>query len=161
MEFPTYEAHNMSTERNRKPFLDAYLEAKGYRESDRSAGYLAFLAFNLVNAKFRLSDISIFPQSQLAISAQELEILGWQAKISRFIENKHHLHSVLGVFQADFTEMATASRIPDQEDREFTALAMAGRIDEIPPKNTEPFVYAWQRTGMGNEFDSSFNRGVK
>lgn len=57
--------------------------------------------------------------------------------------------------------MATVSRIPTQEDREFTELAMAGRIGEIPPETSEAVVYSWQRLGQGNEFDSSFNRRPK
>lgn len=161
MSFATYEEHCLSTDGHRKPFLDTYLEAKGFNKNDTTFHSLAFLAFHLVNAKFRLSDISIYPLSQSAIVAQKSEIAGWQAKLYRFIEGKHHVLRVLDGFQVDFTEMATTSRIPTQEDREFTELAIAGRIGEIPPETSDTVIYAWQQLDQGNEFDSSFNRKPK
>lgn len=158
MSFPTYEAHNTSTDHRKRPFLDVYLEAKGFNKNDHTVRSLAFFTFNLVNASFRLSDISIYPQSLQALTAQEQEVAGWQAKLYRFLNGKHHLLSITAAFREDFTEMAVDSRVPTQEDRDFTALAMAGRIDEVPPEISEPFVHAWQQLGVGNEFDSGFNQ---
>jgi len=161
MSLPTYEEHCSPQNTNRKPFLETYLEAKGYGKKEETFHTLAFLTFNLVNANFRLADISVYPQSLNAITAQEQEITGWQAKLDRFMKGRHHILSASSGFQADFAEMATNSRISSQEDRDFVALAEAGRIAEIPPEASVPFIPSWQRLDQGNEFDSGFNRRSK
>lgn len=157
MSLPTYHDHRNGIGidfLDRRPYLARYLEAKEL--SPQRYGELARLAFNLVQAQFRLSDISqtISPHTDQKVAAQHGEVVGWQAKIDRYTDGRPGSAYVLREMIGDFSCMAAEARQPDESERELIALGQAGRINEVVVATIdEP--YSWQY-GPSDARDSAF-----
>jgi len=146
MSLPTYIDHcnRIGIEHlDRRPYLERYLDAKGLDK--KTYGEVAFLAFNLVRATFRLEDISQSERekNEQRISAQEAEIVGWEQKAERYLDGRPGRTSTYYELIADFGAMAVESRVPDADEREHMALGISGRIGDVVVA-PEVAMLAWQ-----------------
>ena len=126
---------------DRRPYISRYLDAKNLG-SDRHEE-LAHLAFNLVQAQFRLVDISqtVALDNAQRVAAQRSEVDGWQQKADRFLN--HVPGRLFEEMLEDFSTIAAVSRVLDESERNFVALGLAGRIGEV---DVAPVVepYSWE-----------------
>lgn len=148
---------------DRRSYLALYLDARGLCYEGGEDGKtprgtcadLAKLAFGSVQASFRLSDIAqSSPGNAQRIAAQRAEVEGWDAKAGRYLA-RVPLESLYRQMVADFSRLATESRVPDNDELERIILAAQGRINDVVP-GAPSTAYSWQHDGSG--FDSAFNR---
>lgn len=151
--------HDYCRERDADPLVEGpyvlrYLEAKGMDEN--RYGELARLVFNLVQAESRLNDIiqTVATDNSQRLAAQQNEVDGWKNKVERCTQGPVSILFYKEMVN-DFRTMAAEARQPDKEERNFTALGQAGRIDEVVTKPADEGLYSWQY-GPSGKRDSAF-----
>jgi len=139
---------------DRRSYVERYLAAKELNIG--SYGTLAQLAFNLVQARFRLADISLTEaaDNESRLAAQRSEVIGWKAKADRYVHERAGRLHLFEEMIADFSTMAAAAREPDDYEQTLMALGRAGRNTEV---TVDPVVeaYTYQQGSYGAR-DSAF-----
>lgn len=157
MDLPSFRDHCRSIDADpldKKPYILRYLEAKGWDENRYRE--LARLAFNLVQAEFRLNDISqtVATDNSQRLAAQQDEIVGWQNKVNRYTQGPVSI-SLYKEMVNDFRTMAAEARQLNEAERNFMALGLEGRIGEVVTEPAKEGQYSWQLESSGKG-DSAF-----
>lgn len=115
---------------------------RGFKVSATQAS-LAFVAFKLVEARFKLSDTSqsIAATNGQKIKALESEVVGWSTKAERTLKKPGALASDFMDMVSDFTIMAYEARQPDEEERHHMSLGIQGRAEEIIIPESPQHIY--------------------